>query len=75
MSKELEDAVRRTAESLTQDNFHTASAVVFKAADTLQRYRKALEWYGGEQPWPNEGPWGVDSTDFGNLARKALSND
>ena len=35
--------------------------------------REALEYYGDEHQWPNEGPWGANSTDFGARARNALA--
>lgn len=34
---------------------------------------EALKFYGHEHEWPNEGPWGVDSTDFGHIARATLA--
>lgn len=34
--------------------------------------REALEFYAKHHANPNDGPWGVQSTDFGDLARKAL---
>ena len=38
--------------------------------DTL---RDALEYYANEHANPNDGPWGVNSGDFGQLARHALN--
>ena len=35
--------------------------------------RKALEFYAGDHANPNEGPWGVNSNDFGSVAREALA--
>ena len=44
--------------------------------ETLQaenaRLREALEYYAKAHKWPNDGPWGIDSKDFGDVARKAL---
>lgn len=34
--------------------------------------RKALHFYADFYENPNEGPWGVNSEDFGKVARKAL---
>jgi len=34
---------------------------------------EALNFYAANHDWPNEGPWGVDSTDFGDVARAALT--
>ena len=36
--------------------------------------RKALSYYSDEHENPNTGPWGVNSTDFGKVARKALGD-
>lgn len=33
----------------------------------------ALNFYAANHEWPNEGPWGVDSNDFGNVARAAMA--
>ena len=42
-------------------------------AREIERLREALRFYADENnPYPNEGPWGVGSTDFGNIARAAL---
>lgn len=35
----------------------------------------ALRFYGDPHEIPSEGPWGVDSTDFGNVARQALTGE
>ena len=43
-----------------------------EAADRLRQYREALEYYAKWHPQPSEGPWGADSTDFGEIARTAL---
>lgn len=37
------------------------------------RLREALLFYSGHHAIPNDGPWGVASTDFGKVARRALS--
>lgn len=42
-------------------------------AAEIEKLREALEYYADRNnPCPNEGPWGVDSTDFGLVALKAL---
>lgn len=52
-----------------------ASDIATKDAE-IARLREALEFYSGiHEPGlsnPNEGPWGVNSTDFGEVARAAL---
>ena len=35
---------------------------------------KALRFYAEYWDSPNDGPWGVNSRDFGNVAREALLN-
>lgn len=44
------------------------------ALDEIERLRSALRFYAweNETKLPSEGPWGVNSTDFGKLAREAL---
>jgi hypothetical protein len=46
-----------------------------EAADEINRLREVLNFYAANHEWPNEGPWGVDSTDFGDVARAALKGD
>lgn len=36
------------------------------------RLRAALHFYSDNHAFPNDGPWGVDSNDFGRVARAAL---
>lgn len=47
-----------------------------EAANRIEELEAALRFYTGlYEPGlsrPNEGPWGVNSTDFGEVARKAL---
>jgi hypothetical protein len=38
-----------------------------------RKMRAALEWYGGAHQFPSDGPWGVNSDDFGQHARSSLS--
>jgi hypothetical protein len=48
-----------------------ADRIEAQAAE-IERLRKALRFYTTDYANPNEGPWGVDSKDFGNVARAAL---
>ena len=49
------------------------SPVAYEAADEIERLREALRYYAkNHYPNVNDGPWGVNSTDFGNVARAAL---
>ena len=74
---ELERAVERLEGDLTACG--KSWLVVVHKADlrrTLAANRKmraALEWYGGAHQFPSDGPWGVNSDDFGQRARSALS--
>lgn len=49
-------------------------SLAYKAqAAEIEKLREALEYYADRNnQCPNEGPWGVDSTDFGLVALKAL---
>ena len=50
------------------------AAYIIKAqAEEIARLREALHYYANcENPTPNEGPWGLNSVDFGKVARAAL---
>jgi hypothetical protein len=50
-----------------------AAARILELEAGLATAVDALEFYGGHHECPNEGPWGIDSTDFGNVARQALT--
>jgi len=41
-------------------------------ADENERLRKALHFYADFYEWPDDGPWGINSDDFGDIARHAL---
>ena len=46
-----------------------------EAADEIERLREALRYYAeNHYPNVNDGPWGVNSTDFGDVARAALTD-
>lgn len=47
-------------------------AAVLALLDEVERLREALRFYSGHAAIPNDGPWGVDSRDFGKVARAAL---
>lgn len=40
---------------------------------TVERMRGALDFYAVEHEFPSDGPWGVNSDDFGAVARAALT--
>ncbi len=53
-----------------------------EAADTLERQaaeikrlREALHFYADHHDYPNAGPWGINSDDFGDRARAALTGE
>jgi hypothetical protein len=43
-----------------------------KCESEIERLRAALEFYAKKHKVPSEGPWGIDSDDFGGVARAAL---
>jgi len=47
-----------------------------EAADEIKRLREALRYYA-KNHYPNvdDGPWGPNSSDFGDVARAALGKD
>ena len=51
------------------DNLEAALTTAEQRIATLE---KALEFYAKQHRNPNEGPWGINSSDFGNVARAAL---
>ncbi len=40
-----------------------------------QERGRALRFYADEHEYPSDGPWGVNSDDFGNRARAALTGE
>ena len=42
------------------------------AQNRVTALEAALSYYAKEHKNPSEGPWGLTSTDFGNVARRAL---
>lgn len=61
----------------TLESERQANAILTEENARLSKERdmavEALKFYGHEHEWPNEGPWGVDSTDFGHIARATLA--
>lgn len=51
---------------------HRESSVAELQAE-VERLREALEYYAKNHNVPDEGPWGIGSDDFGNVARAALA--
>ncbi|GAA0730048.1 hypothetical protein [Sphingomonas japonica] len=79
MTEKLEERLRRWGQWMLDDGSGNTACVggrdglaMVSAADAIQIMREALDFYSANHEWPNEGPWGVDSTDFGNVARAAL---
>lgn len=50
------------------------SVGVLELEDENKRLREGLDYYAKDHPFPNDGPWGVNSDDFGNVARAALTS-
>ena len=44
-------------------------------AEEIERLREALKFYAKNHFPASEGPWGIDSDDFGEVARAALKGD
>ena len=49
--------------------------IMHDAADEIERLREALKFYAKNHFPASEGPWGIDSDDFGEVARAALKGD
>lgn len=45
-----------------------------KAEAKIEALEAALHFYADYHPQPSEGPWGANSKDFGDVARKALES-
>lgn len=63
---------------LEDEGFESLSAAALRNAliASIERetaLREALEYYAKTHSWPNDGPWGVDSRDYGEVARQALN--
>lgn len=59
---------------------HFGGGVEYVRADaheaTIAALREALKFYADENNnLPSEGPWGINSTDFGLIARAALAKE
>jgi len=66
-----------TARRVAEMGFHYQGPVLTPSeADALRaenaRLREAMYFYSGNHAIPNNGPWGVNSNDFGRVAREAL---
>lgn len=76
MSTRLPDGKRQFIGGWSEDS-DRPRAIEYVRADAVEELVKALEFYSGiYEPGltnPNDGPWGVNSTDFGERARSALS--
>lgn len=68
----LRNAIDDPGVSLELDRLDT---IMMEAADEIERLREALKFYAKEHFPASEGPWGIDSDDFGNVARSALKGD
>lgn len=72
---ELEQAIDErdgvTREIIAVSNKYEADLAAARAE--IDRKDAALRFYAGHHPNANEGPWGTNSTDFGDIARAALA--
>lgn len=69
----MSDLVKRLRHA---DEYEPLGHDAWEAADRIEALEAALRFYTGiYEPGlsnPDEGPWGINSTDFGEVARKAL---
>jgi hypothetical protein len=56
-----------------EERAERAEADLADARAEIERKDAALRFYACDHPNPNEGPWGTNSTDFGDVARAALA--
>lgn len=81
MTSELEMAVERLDTDLCCQRPTGLGTVAVLASDVRlilsanREMREALEFYADEpaREFPSDGPWGVNSDDFGRVARSALT--
>jgi hypothetical protein len=52
-----------------------AAAALERQAAEIERLRGALHFYADHHDYPNAGPWGFNSDDFGDRARAALTGE
>lgn len=68
--------VLRSVDPWSEHDCYIYAPLFSKAANRIEELEVALRFYTGlYEPGlsnPNEGPWGINSTDFGEVARKAL---
>ena len=69
----IRDDGRGTTITRTTEAERAAADLIETQAREIERLRAALRFYADENnPHPNDGPWGVNSSDFGDTARAAL---
>ena len=78
MADELVERLRAVDHMSLEDCF-CQSSLYDQAADRIEqltaerdRLRRALHYYADFHSVPSDGPWGVNSKDFGTAARAAL---
>ncbi len=64
----------RMPEYVNPDGPQAADTLERQAAE-IERLRRALRFYADEHEYPSDGPWGVNSDDFGKRARAALTGE
>jgi hypothetical protein len=65
----------RVAANIMEDTntFPTGQGIMRDAATRIEQLEEALKFYVANHLIPDEGPWGINSTDFGEVARAALA--
>jgi hypothetical protein len=56
---------------VTSTPLYTSARIEALTAE-VERKDAALQFYSEDHKNPNDGPWGISSTDFGDVARAAL---
>lgn len=51
---------------------HEAANEITRLRAENKRLREALKYYAATHKFPDDGPWGANSDDFGTVARQAL---
>lgn len=86
INEELEQAVELILRNLFKAETWNLSSTSVRNSDlrallseraellaAVERMQGALEFYAVEHEFPSDGPWGVNSDDFGAVARAALT--
>jgi hypothetical protein len=69
--EEAHDEIKRLREHIAEQQLD-----IVTLGQAVGRLREALDYYAkNHYPNVNDGPWGANSTDFGDVARAALGEE